>query len=61
VSDLVTIKETASILACSTMTVRRLIKDGKLGDITRNGRKYVRISRASVNSFISKHTEEAVK
>jgi excisionase family DNA binding protein len=59
--DLVSIDRAAEILDCHTMTVRRLIKAGKLGDVVRMGRKFVRIRRAAVEAYISKHTEEVIK
>ena len=57
--DLISIDRVAEILDCHTMTVRRIIKRGELGDVVRIGSKFVRIRRAAVEAYICKHTEEA--
>jgi excisionase family DNA binding protein len=58
-TELLTIKQVAEILACHTMTVRRLVAANQLGDVVRAGRKFVRIRRQAVEAYISRHTAEA--
>ncbi len=53
-----TIRETAQLISCSTMTVRRLIKEGKL-QIVRVGRD-PRIKTNSLHSFLESDTVQAV-
>jgi excisionase family DNA binding protein len=55
-TELLTIKQAAEILACHTMTVRRLIEAGKLGDVVRAGRKFVRIRRTALEAYIVQNT-----
>lgn len=57
-TELVSIDQAATILDCHTMTVRRLIKAGQLGDVVRMGRKFVRVRKSALEAYISKHTEE---
>jgi excisionase family DNA binding protein len=55
--ELITIDTAATMLQCHKMTIRRLIKAGKLGDVVRMGSKFVRLRRASVEAYINEHTE----
>jgi excisionase family DNA binding protein len=54
---LVSIDQVASLLDCHTMTVRRLIKAGELGEVVRMGHKFVRIRRQAVDDYIDRHSE----
>lgn len=51
--DLITIERAASLLACSTRQIWRLIDAGELA-VFRRGR-LVRVIRESVNAFVLRH------
>lgn len=53
-----TIQEAAQLISCSTITVRRLIKEGKL-QIVRVGRD-PRVKTNSLHSFLESNTVQAV-
>jgi excisionase family DNA binding protein len=58
-ANLITIKQAAAMMACHTMTVRRRMDAGELGQVARMGRKCVRLSRAAVEEYIAKNTGPA--
>jgi excisionase family DNA binding protein len=59
--QLMTISQVAKLLCCHTMTVRRLIKSGALGEVVRTSHQFVRVKAEAVNAYISKHTEELIR
>lgn len=59
-NELITIKETAKLMACSTMTVRRRMGAGELGETVKDGRKFVRLYRRNVLRYIQDRTTAGV-
>ncbi len=55
--DLITVARAAEMLACNPMTVRRMMQRGRLGEIVRAGRKFVRIRKSAVEAFILEATK----
>jgi len=58
-NELLTIDEVANILKVHTSHVFRLMKDGELS-VIRRGRRYTRILRSDLMSFVQKHRKEAL-
>lgn len=57
--ELLTIDEVAKILKVHTSHVFTLMKDGELS-IVRRGRRYTRILRSDLMTFVQKHRNEAL-
>jgi excisionase family DNA binding protein len=53
--ELLTIKEVASLLKASEFTVYRLMRQGELPCI-RKGKRFTRIRKADVETFLQKYT-----
>ena len=51
-TELLTTQEVAKRLNCHAVTVRKLMKDGKLGDVIRDGRKFIRVKSDAVDAYI---------
>lgn len=54
--ELLTIEEAANILKVSKVQIYRLWKKGEL-PVVRMGRRYTRIRRQDIDSFIERHTD----
>ena len=57
-NELLTIDEVAKLLKVHRSHVFRLMKDGELS-IVRRGRRYTRILRSDLMTFVQKHRKEA--
>jgi len=54
-SELLTIKEAASLLKTSEFTIYRLMRQGELRCI-RKGKRFTRIRKADLEAFLQKYT-----
>lgn len=57
--ELLTIDEVADLLKVHRSHVFRLMKDGEL-PVVRRGRRYTRILRSDLMTFVQKHRKEAI-
>lgn len=58
-NELLTIDEVAKVLKVHKSHVFRLMKDGELS-VIRRGRRYTRILRSDLMTFVQKHRKEAI-
>lgn len=60
-TDLMTVDEVAKLLSVNPVTVRRRMKRGEFGDIYRDGRKCVRITRVGYDAYLTSRTKSPAK
>lgn len=60
-TDLLTVDEVAALLAVNPVTVRRRMDRGEFGDIYRDGRKCVRITRVGYEKYMASRVEAPSK
>jgi excisionase family DNA binding protein len=58
-TELLTIDEAASLLKVHRSYIFRLMRDGELS-VVRRGRRYTRILRSDLTTFVQRHRKEAI-